>query len=192
MQKNAHGHSPGGHQFIPIPSEATKVDLNRILLDAIVHVSGYHYVVDLGPDVKPRLHTISKEKRCNCIHGKDCPAIAAVTEFLRKGGERAPDPPPGYFPVAPEKCPICNAPAYHEPRLNRSHLGAGWGCSKTGEKHYWRYRSQLIQEALKANPWLFPPVVIRAGEQIKAWDGILPGDIVLYEGVLRADVVSST
>ena len=40
------------------------------------------------------------------------------------------------------------------------------------------------------NPWRFPPVVIRAGQQINAWDGILPTDNVLYPGLLRADLVT--
>ena len=65
------------------------------------------------------------------------------------------------------------------------------GCSKAGEKHYWRDRCRIIQEAFAANPWRFPPVVVRAGEQINAWDGIQPGDSVLYPGLLRADIISS-
>ena len=90
-----------------------------------------------------------------------------------------------------ERCPVCGAPAYFEPRLSSKLRGAGWGCSKTAHKHYWINRSSLIREALAANPWRFPPVVLREGQQMNAWDGILPGDNVLYPGLLRADIVST-
>lgn len=170
--------------------EVQKLDLNRILHDALIHISGYHYVVDFGPDVLPRYHYVTKERRCTCPRGADCPAVPAVADYLRKGGERAPEPPHGYYPYAPEKCPVCGAPAYFEPGLSSKRRGAGWGCSKTGWKHYFRDRSRIIQEALAMNPWRFPPVVIRAGQQINAWDGILPTDEVLYPGVLRADLVT--
>lgn len=167
---------------------AKDLDLNAVLRDAIVHLSGYFYVVDLGPDVHPRWHHISKDKRCTCALGSACPAVSIVATYLRNGGERTPDPPRGFYPEAPERCPICGASAYFEPKLTNKRRGAGWGCSKTGEKHYWSDRTRIIKEALAANPWRFPPVVVRAGEQINAWDGIIPGDNVLYPGLLRAEI----
>ena len=167
---------------------AKELDLNTVLRDALVHLSGYFYLVDLGPDVYPRRHHISKDKRCTCSLGLGCPAVSIVATYLRNGGERTPDPPPGFYPEAPECCPICGAPAYFEPKLTNKQRGAGWGCSKTGEKHYWTDRTRIIKEALAANPWRFPPVVIRAGEQINAWDGIISGDRVLYPGLLRAEI----
>ena len=173
----------------PVPIR--EFTLNTDLQEATVRVSGYLYSVTLGPDVPPHSHYVGKDKRCTCPLGADCPAVSAVLAYLRKGGQRAPDPPHGFYPLAPERCPVCGAPAYFEPKLSSQRRGAGWGCSKTGEKHYWRDRARLIQEALAANPWRFPPVVIRAGEQIKAWDGILPGDSVLYPGLLRADILTS-
>jgi hypothetical protein len=51
--------------------------------------------------------------------------------------------------------------------------------------------SRTSRRSKAANPWRFLPVVVRAGEQINAWDGILPGDSVLYPGLLRADIITS-
>ena len=167
------------------------LDPKTAVNEAVVQVSGYFYTVDLGPDVLPRSHHVGKDKRCSCLLGPDCPAVPAVVAYLRKGGQRAPDPPHGFYPLAPERCPVCGALAFFEPKLSSKRRGAGWGCSKAGEKHYWRDRCRIIQEAFAANPWRFPPVVIRAGEQINAWDGIQPGDSVLYPGLLRADIISS-
>jgi len=169
-------------------STPQQLDLNRILRDATVCISGYFYVVDLGPDVQPRFHHISKDKRCTCLLGATCPAVSAVAGHLRRGGERTPEPPHGYHILAPETCPICGVPAYYDAKLSTRHHGAGWGCSKKGSTHYWQERSRFLAEALAANPWRFPPVVVRDGEQINAWDGILPTDQVLSQGLLRADI----
>ena len=175
-----------------IPSVSVReLDPKIAAREAVVQVSGYFYAVDLGLDMRPRSHYVGKDKRCSCPLGPDCPAVPAVVTYLRKGGLRAPDPPHGYYPLAPERCPVCGAPAYFEPKLSSKRRGAGWGCSKAGEKHYWRDRTRILKEAFAANPWRFPPVVVRAGEQLNAWDGILPGDIVLSPGLLRADIISS-
>lgn len=167
-----------------------KVDLNKVLQDAIVVLSQYVYTVDFGPAVRPRLHQVGKDRRCRCALGAECPAVAAVADYLRKGGERAPDPPAGFLLSAPETCPICSAPAYFEPKMSSKYRGAGWGCSKAGSQHYFAWRSELARADLATNPWRFPPVVIRADRQIYAWDGINENDVVLYEGVLRADLVT--
>jgi hypothetical protein len=166
--------------------------LNAILnpQDAIVVVSQYGYTVDFGPAVKPRLHQVNKDRTCNCSLGADCPAVSAVADYLRNGGERAPDPPANFFVTAPETCPVCGARAYHDPASSSRIRGAGWGCSKTGSKHYYAWRTQLLQEAMQANPWRFPPAVIRDGAQTYAWDGIQQADEVLYAGLLRADLIT--
>jgi hypothetical protein len=165
-----------------------KFDQNQILRDAVIRVSNYHYVVDLGPDLHPRMHYVSKDRHCSCSLGATCPSILAVAEYLRQGGERAPEAPHGFYPEAPLKCPVCGAIAVFDPALTTKRHGAGWICSEGGQKHYWRDRARIIKEALAANPWRFPPVVVRAGVQIFAWDGILPEDQVLYPGLLRAEI----
>ncbi len=158
---------------------------------AVVTISGYFYAVDLGADTRKQVHRVGKDRRCTCPQGTHCPAVAAVTEYLKAGGERAPDPPPGFYPVAPALCPICKAEAVYDPSLGSKHRGAGWRCRQTGSLHYWEVQVQVLAQNLAANPWLFPPVVIRQGAQLYAYDGIEPGDQVLYAGVLRQDVITS-
>jgi hypothetical protein len=170
------------------PVSTQRLDLNSILRDATICIAGYFYIVDLGPEVQPRAHHVGKDKRCLCALGADCPAVSAVAGHLRRGGERTPEPPPGYHILAPETCPICGAPAYFDAKLSTRNHGAGWGCSKKGSAHYWQERSRFLAQALKANPWRFPPVVVRDGKQINAWDGILPTDQVLSHGLLRAEI----
>lgn len=178
-----------GDRKTTISLTEVKVDLNAILKDAIVVVNQYGYTVDFGPTVQPRLHSVGKDKHCSC-KGADCPAVTAVADYLRKGGERAPEPPVGFLVAAPETCPICDAPAYFDPKMSSKYRGAGWGCSKTGTKHYFAWRTELTRKDLAANPWRFPPVVVREGRQFNAWDGILENDVVLYAGVLRADLIT--
>ena len=170
------------------PMVTRQFDLNSILRDATICIAGYFYVVDLGPEVQPRAHHVGKNKRCLCTLGADCPAVSAVADHLRRGGERTPEPPLGYHILAPETCPICGALAYFDAKLSTRHNGAGWGCSKKGSAHYWQERSRFLAQALAANPWRFPPVVVRDGKQINAWDGILPTDQVLSHGLLRVEI----
>jgi len=161
------------------------------IAQAMVSVDGYFYRVDFGPQTSPRIHFVGKNKTCSC-HAQDCPAIEAVRQYLAGGGERAPEIPFDYLPVAPAACPICGQPAYFEARLsNRTH-GAGWGCSEKGERHYWTWRTELIKRYAAINPWRFPPVVIRDGHgQISAWDGVRPNDQVLYPGLRRAEILTT-
>jgi hypothetical protein len=165
-------------------------------LEAIVTVAGYFYhvdfvnAVDIGSGNRSQAHRVGKDRRCTCYKGASCPAVTAVAEYLRSGGERAPDPPPGYYPVAPLSCPVCSAPTVFDNRLSSKRRGAGWRCIQGGSLHYWEAQVQVLRQKLAENPWLFPPVVIRNGAQILAHDGILDGDTVLYPGVLRAEIVS--
>lgn len=156
----------------------------------VVSISGYFYAVDLGPGVRPQHHRVGKDRRCACDLGAICPAIAVVADYLRSGGERTPDPPPGYFPVAPTACPVCGEKTIFDNRLSSKRRGAGWRCTVGGSGHYWETHTRALKCKLDANPWLFPPVVIRDGRQLSAYDGILPGDRVLAPGLLRADIVS--
>ncbi len=167
-----------------------KSPLTDLREPAAVTVSGYFYHVDFGPGSRQQAHRVGKDKRCTCPQGVRCPAVAAVYEYLKAGGERAPDPPPGYYPVAPMACPVCKAEAIYEPRLSSKRRGAGWRCRRSGSLHYWEALVRVLRQKLAANPWLFPPVVIRQGARLLAYDGVEPGDQVLYPGLLREEVIT--
>lgn len=163
----------------------------RTCQSAVVAVIGYFYSVEFGDEYARNHHTahrVGKDRRCTCPQGERCPAVAAVSAYLRAGGERAPDPPPGYYPVAPASCPICGAGTVFDNRLSSARRGAGWRCAQVGSLHYWEAQVGALRQKLAANPWLFPPVVVREGVHRLAYDGIQPGDDVLYPGVLCEEV----
>ena len=74
-----------------------EVNLHTLRQEARVTVIGYFYGVDLGCCVKPQHHRVGKDRKCTCSLGADCPAVQAVADYLKAGGKRAPEPPPGYF-----------------------------------------------------------------------------------------------
>jgi hypothetical protein len=100
-------------------------------------------------------------------------------EYLRGGGERAPDVPSGFFPVAPQACPICGAETYYVPDLTSRRRGAGWACVKGSEAHYWLAHVKSLRKALASNPWVFPPVVAEDGQ-------------VLYPGLKRDEIITES
>ena len=175
----------------------TNPPLTELLGKAVVTITGYFYSVDFcnADDIKASLltvnHRVSKEKRCTCYRGASCPAVSAVAAYLNAGGERAPDPPPGFYPVAPASCPLCGAETIYDHRLDSKQRGAGWRCVSGGSRHYWEAHVLVLKQKFAANPWHFPPVVMREGMRVLAYDGIQEGDVVLYPGVLRAEIVSS-
>ena len=156
-----------------------EVDLCGLRQNAVVMVSGYFYLVDLGPDTRPQHHHVGKDRRCTCGLGLDCPAVLAVVDYLRAGGERAPDVPSGYYPVVPQVCPICGAGTYYVPNLNSKHRGAGWACAQGSEAHYWLAHVNSFRQRLAENPWIFPPVY--------AADGAL-----LYPGLKRDEIITES
>lgn len=158
------------------PKQIRDVELRQ---DAVVSVSGYFYAVDLGPRVQPQHHRVGKDKRCTCSLGADCPAVIAVAGYLKAGGERAPDPPAGFYPVAPQACPVCGAQAYYVPGLNSKRRGAGWACAKGSQAHYWEAHTRALRQNLAKNPWIFPPVVAPDGH-------------VLDPGLKRADLITES
>lgn len=180
----------------PVKEYMTKPPLEELIAAAVVTIAGYFYRVDFsnGDEIKDSLHKsthrVSKEKRCSCYRGADCPAVSAVSAYLKAGGERAPNPPPGFFPVAPSTCPICGKDTIYDASLDSRERGAGWRCIAGGSRHYWETHVSVLKQNFAANPWHFPPVVMREGERVLAYDGILDRDVVLYPGVLRADLVS--
>jgi hypothetical protein len=141
-----------------------------------VIVSGYYYLVNMGPDTRPQYHSVGKDRHCTCGLGADCPAVKAVAEYLRSGGERAPNIPSGFFPVAPQACPICGAETYYVPDLTSHRRGAGWACVKGSVTHYWLAHATSLRKALESNPWIFPPVVAEAGQ-------------VFYPGLKRDEII---
>jgi hypothetical protein len=145
--------------------------------EAIVTVyREYFYRVVFNPDIRPQTHLVGKDKRCTCGLGADCPAVVAVANYLKAGGERAPDPPAGFYSVAPQTCPVCGAATYYFPNLNSKHRGAGWICVMGGKAHYWEAHVRVLRTHLAENPWIFPPVLAPDGE-------------VLYPGLKRDDLI---
>ncbi|MBL8080460.1 MAG: hypothetical protein JNM55_20990 [Anaerolineales bacterium] len=145
--------------------------------DARVMVSGYFYAVHFGYHADSRQHRVGKDRRCSCPLGVTCPAVLAVVDYLKAGGARAPDPPPGYFPLAPAVCPVCGAEVYYRADLSSKHRGAGWACVSGGVSHYWQAHTKTLQEQLKKNPWVFRPVIATDGK-------------VLYPGLRRDEVIT--
>lgn len=128
--------------------------LQAALTDPTVRVAGYAYLVDMGPGVKPRLHTVHKDRSCNCCQ-PDCPAVQTVAEWLKAGRiERAPEPPAGYTPYLPSACPVCGTNVVADHTLSSRTRGIGWHCLSGGTAHYW----QSKWEALRG--WFFRPHII--------------------------------
>jgi hypothetical protein len=117
--------------------------LQKALLDVDISIVGYFYAVDFGPNVHPQQHRVGKNAICTCYLGELCPAVDAVRAYLVAGGERAPEPPVGYYPVIPSKCPICRAAVTFDITLSSSYRGAGWRCEAGGSAHYWQRMVQV-------------------------------------------------
>ncbi len=130
---------------------------------AIVSVVQWAYRVDYGPGVRPQLHTVSKDRRCQCALAAECPAVSAVGDYLRAGGERAPDPPFDFWPRVPDACPICGEPVTWEPGLNSPEHGLGWRCCQTGLLCYWAARCVPLKAAQPVRQYVIPPVGVADG-----------------------------
>jgi hypothetical protein len=166
-----------GGKMLLTEKSIKEVNLHALRQEARVTVIGYFYGVDLGYGVQPQHHRDGKDRKCTCGLGADCPAVQAVVDYLKAGGERAPDLSPGYFPVAPQACPICGEETYYVPGLSSKRRGAGWACVKGSESHYWQHHVNVLRGLFAANPWLFPPVVAEDGR-------------VFYPGMRRDEVIT--
>jgi hypothetical protein len=113
------------------------VALQKALAEVDISIIGYFYAVDFGPDVHPQNHRVGKNAICTCYLGELCPAVDVVRAYLAAGGEMVPEPPPGFYPVIPAKCPICTASVTFDIQLSSSYRGAGWRCEVGGAAHYW-------------------------------------------------------
>ena len=121
-------------------SQKTRIDL--IDLPTRVMVVEYRYKVDFGPSVKPRVHLVDKQRRCSCELDAVCPAIEAVAEYLRSGGQRAPDPMP--------PCPICGAETVRDRKWDGKYTKElGWRCTAGGLRHFLEAKAERIKEVLR-------------------------------------------
>lgn len=176
--------------LLTIPSRPASTEILQLaVMEATVSISGFCYVVDLGEGVQPRRHYVDTDLYCACELVQACPAAHAVQVYLQAGGQPAPQPPPGYYPIRPAFCPVCGAATCCEPKLSSKRRGIGWRCLAGGTAHYWEMMGRSLAIKFAANPWLFPPVVIRDGVQIFANDDVQNGDQVLYPGIRRSEVI---
>lgn len=114
-----------------------------------VSVYGCEYLVDFGTGVQPRFHRVNKNKQCSC---KDpaCAAIEEVREYLRNGGQRAPDPLP--------LCPVCGSTTVRDPDWDGKYTHEpGWRCTTGGIRHFLQHKLERIYRRMQANPWIIPP-----------------------------------
>ena len=116
----------------------------QALLDVEISLVGYFYAVYFGPDVHPRHHRVGKDLVCTCYLGEFCPAIDVVHAYLSSGGQSPPDPPLGFYPIIPSRCPICHAAVRYDSQLNARERGAGWRCEIGGSAHYWQRMVQVL------------------------------------------------
>ena len=107
-----------------------------------IRVIGYTYLVDFGPSTQPRFHTVNKQRSCSCSLKENCLAIEAVAEYLRNGGQRAPDPMP--------PCPICGAETVRDRKWDGKYTRElGWRCSAGGLSHFLQAKAEHIKVALR-------------------------------------------
>jgi hypothetical protein len=135
---------------------STSTEILEHLQETLVTIEGYFYRADFGPEVSPRFHAVDCDQRCTCPLGESCPAVLAVIEYLAAGGEPPPEPPQGYYPVAPAYCPICGAAAFFYLKLSSRVRGAGWRCTQSGSAHYWVDRGNILAEKFAQNKLLKP------------------------------------
>ena len=109
--------------------------------EAQVEVRGCCYRVDFGPDVDPRFAQVFRSE------ATVPQALAAVSTYLRNGGEPAEEAPLTFWAVLPMRCPICGAQVRlcSDPPIP-SRRGAEWECIKGGRSCYWSYQGQALAE----------------------------------------------
>lgn len=133
---------PQGMSASALSLKCDPVALQMALAEVDVSIIGYFYTVNFGLGVRPQHHRVGKNAICTCYLGELCPAVDVVRAYLAAGGERAPEPPPGYYPVIPAKCPICHAKVTFDVKLSSRYRGAGWRCEVGGSAHYWQRMGQ--------------------------------------------------
>ena len=107
-----------------------------------IMVVGYRYKVDFGPFVRPQVHLVDQQQHCSCELDTACPAITTVTEYLRDGGLRAPEPLP--------PCPICGAETFRDRDWDNKYTHElGWCCTAGGLTHFLQAKTEKIKEAFR-------------------------------------------
>jgi hypothetical protein len=131
----------------------------------IIEVYQYGYRVDYGAKATPQYHYISKKRFCHCPLGAECPAVQAVANYLRGGGQRAPDYPETYWPTVPNQCPVCGAACEAHARYDFPTHGTGWRCLAGGTVHFWEALAQPLIRLANAgrSPFVLEPVWDAAG-----------------------------
>ena len=124
------------------PIQQPKVNL--IEMPTRIRIVGYIYLVDCGPTIQPRFHTVNNQLRCSYKLGAECPAVEPVTEYLRNGGQRAPDPMP--------PCPICGAEVVRDQEWDGKYTKElGWRCTAGGLNHFLQAKAERIKDAFRCN-----------------------------------------
>jgi hypothetical protein len=115
-----------------------------------IRVIGYTYLVDFGPSTQPRFHTVNKQRSCSCPLKETCPAIEAVAEYLRNGGQRAPDPMPPCPTLRSAQCGVCGAETVRDRKWDGKYTKElGWRCTAGGLRHFLDAKAERIKEALR-------------------------------------------
>ena len=115
-----------------------------------IRVIGYTYLVDFGPSTQPRFHTVNKQRICSCPLKETCPAIEAVAEYLRNGGQRAPDPMPPCPTLRSAQCGVCGAETVRDRKWDGKYTKEiGWRCTAGGLRNFLEAKAEWIKEALR-------------------------------------------
>jgi hypothetical protein len=127
-------------------SPEVKQILTGLLKEATVAVHDeYFYLVDFGENVQPQRHIVAHNLFCTCGLEQDCAAVTAVKKYLKDGGQATGKPKPGFYPVAPHVCPVCNSKVHPDIRLSSRHRGIGWRCEKGGSACYWSAQVRALR-----------------------------------------------
>jgi len=127
-----------------------------------VSVEGNAYKVVLENST----HLVEKNRTCSC-GVKNCRAITAVEEYLRSGGERAPESLP--------PCPVCGGKTYRDRKWDGKYTRTlGWRCENGGLAHFLQAKAKRIQNNVNENPWLFQPI-------LGQYPGVLKSELMTWQ-----------
>jgi hypothetical protein len=108
---------------------------------------GVYLVIEAVHGIGLRTYAVGKDKTCSCggTARRPCRHIKAVAEYLKNGGERAPEPRPtkpkfSLPPTAavPTTCPVCGGEVQVLAPYGPKPL---WRCLNSN-LHYWQWRGE--------------------------------------------------